>query len=328
MNKRISLLFAVLIFVVTSCGDGGVAVDDTTADGGDVLAATTAAPNRNESTTSTSTAPSTTTVAPTTTEAPATTNTAPPPESPEAEALQSAFLRSAELTSGRMEGSIEMTGLDPSQGIADLVIPFGGAFDNASGDFSFHMDMSGMAATAGDEIPLEFADLLGVMEVRQVGDVAYVKFPFFTMFLGAKTPWISMPAGENDLTGGFSTASPGNPSEILGSFQDAGAAIELIGSEMVNGVSATHYRAVFDTEALLAQAPPEERAQLEVQGVFPIEAMPMDVWISDDGLVVRFIMEIDGGGIAAEPGEGFERMLMRYDMIDLNASVVIDPPPL
>jgi hypothetical protein len=39
-------------------------------------------------------------------------------------------------------------------------------------------------------------------------------------------------------------------------------------------------------------------------------------------------MEIDGSGIAAEPGECFEKMLMRYDMIGLNTSVVIDPPPL
>jgi hypothetical protein len=329
MNKRISLLLAVLFLLVTACGDGGVAVDDTAVDKGEVPAATTAVPNRGESTTSTSTAASTTTATPATTEAPAaTTTTEPAPTSQEAEALQSAFLRSAELTSGRMEGSIEMTGLDPSQGITDLVIPFGGAFDNASGDFSFYMDLSGMAAAAGDEIPPEFADLLGVMEVRQVGEVAYVKFPFFAMFLGAETPWISMPADENDLTGGFSMASPGNPSEILGSFQGAGAAVELVGAEVVNGVTANHYRAVFDTAALLAQAPPEERAQLEAQGLLPIESLPMDVWISGDGLVVRFVMEIDGSGIAVQPGEGFEKMLMRYDMLDINTSVVIDPPPL
>jgi hypothetical protein len=247
-------------------------------------------------------------------------------DSAEVRALRAAFVASADVTSGRMEGSIEVTGLDPSQGITEMVIPFGGAFDNASGDFSFYMDMSGIAA-ADEEIPPEFADLFGEMEVRQIGDIAYVKFGFFNMFLGAETPWIAMPADESDPTGGFTMTSPGNPSEILGSFEDAGATVEVIGTETVNGVNATHYRAVFDMEALLAQATPEERERLEAQGPIPTDSMPMDVWISDDGLVVRFIMEIDGDSVDAEPGESFDRMLMRYDMFDLNSGVVIEPPP-
>jgi hypothetical protein len=226
-----------------------------------------------------------------------------------------------------MEGAIEMTGLDPSQGFTEMTIPFGGAFDNASGDFSFYMDMSGIAAAAGDEIPAEFGDLFGDMEVRQIGEISYVKFPFFSMFLGAETPWISMPADEGDPTGGFTMTSPGNPSEILGSFEDAGATVEVIGSESVNGVDATHYRVVFDTESLLAEATPEERAELEAQGPIPIDELPMDVWISEDGLVVRFIMEIDGDSVETEPGESFGHMSMRYDMFELNSGVVIDPPP-
>jgi len=226
-----------------------------------------------------------------------------------------------------MEGSIEISGIDASTGITQMVIPFGGAFDNASGDFSFSMDLSGALAAAGDEIPAEMAGLFGEMEVRQIGETTFVKFPFFNQFLGADTPWISMPTDQNDPTSGFTMTSPGNPSEILGSFEDAGATVEVIGVETVNGVDATHYRAIFDTEALLAQASPEERERLEAQAPFPAESLPMDVWISDDGLVVRFVMEIDGDSVDAEPGQGFGQMLMRYDMFDLNAGVAIDPPP-
>lgn len=241
--------------------------------------------------------------------------------------MQSAFQRSAEVTSGRMEGLIEITGLDPSQGFTEMVIPFGGAFDNASGNFSFYMDMSSIADAAGDELPPEFADLFGEMEVRQIGDTAYLKFPLFTALFGAETPWISMPAEEGDVASGFMTTSPGNPSEILGSFEDAGATVDVIGTETVNGVKATHYRAVFDMEALLAQATPEERARLEAQGPIPVDFMPMDVWISDDGFVVRFVMEIDGSAVETTQGESFDRMLMQYDLFDLGSDVVIEPPP-
>jgi hypothetical protein len=163
--------------------------------------------------------------------------------------------------------------------------------------------------------------------VEKRSRTSYVKFGFFNMFLGAETPWIAMPADESDPTGGFSMTSPGNPSEILGSFEEAGATVEVIGTEAVNGVNTTHYRAVFDMETLLAEATAEERAQLEAQGPLPLDALPMDVWISGDGLVIRFIMEIDGGSVEAAPGEAFGHMVMRYDMFDLNAGVVIEPPP-
>lgn len=309
MTRRISFMFAVLVLVVSACANGSGPADDAVADGGESVSGTT---------TTASTMP----------EAPeTTTTTAPGSDSSEMETLRAAFVRSADVTSGRMEGSIEVTGLDPSQGITEMAIPFGGAFDNVTGDFSFYMDMSGVAAAADEEIPPEFAGLFGESEVRQIGDVVYVKFPFFNVFLGAETPWIAMPADESDPTGGFTMTSPGNPSEILGSFEDAGATVEVIGTETVNGVETTHYRAVFDTEALLAQATAEERERLEAQGPIPTDVMPMDVWISDDGLVVRFVMEIDGDSVDAEPGEGFDQMLMRYDLFGLNTDIIIDPPP-
>ena len=242
--------------------------------------------------------------------------------------FQEALEASAELTSGRMEGLIEITGLDPAQGPTEMSIPFGGAFDNASGDFSFSMDMSGLADAAGEELPPEFADFFGDMEVRQIGDRAYMKFAFFGMLFGAETEWISMPAEDgNTASSGFTTTTPSNPSEILGSFEGAGATVEVIGQETVNGVEATHYRAVFDTKALLESATPEERARLETQGPLPAEELPMDVWISDDGFVVRFVMEIDGSDIETAPGESFEAMTMRYDLFDLNGNVAIEPPP-
>jgi hypothetical protein len=317
VTRRISIVFTVLVLVVSACANGDTTSDDTGASDTSSTSATT-----------TAAAAPTTAPSPTTTDAPATTTSvAANAESDEITALRAAFAASADVTSGRMEGSIEISGLDASEGLAEIVMPFGGSFDNESGDFSFYMDMSGMAAAAGDEIPAEFDDLFGEMEVRQIGETSYVKFPFFGMFLGAETPWISMPADESDPTGGFAMTSPGNPSEILGSFEDAGATVEVIGAEAVNGVSATHYRVIFDTETLLAEATPEELERLEEQGPIPIDELPMDVWISEDGLVVRFIMEMDGDSIDTEPGEGFEHMSMRYDMFELNSPIVIDPPP-
>ena len=331
MKIRIAVLIGVLAMIAAACGAPPTEVGQSEPEPATETSTTETSTTEAPATTTTTEAPATTTTtsapATTTTEAPATTTTIEGAVD-DLEVLQAAFERSAAITTGRMEGYIEMSGLDPSAGFTEIAIPFGGAFDNDSGNYSFYMDMSGLAEAAGDELPPEFADLIGEMEVRQIGDTAYMRFAFFNMFLGADTDWISMPAEDGTAaTEGFAMTSPTNPAEILGSFEDAGATVEVIGTEEVNGVTATHYRAVFDTEALLAQATPEERARLEAQGPLPADFLPMDVWISDDGLVVRFLMEIDGTDLATTPEESFERMVMRYDLFDLGKGVVIEPPP-
>ncbi len=325
--KRTGLIVAVLAVVATACGAEPAQNSNQIFLDPDVATSTTAAATTTEPPATTTTDAS----AITTAEAPATTSTTTDTTivaSDELVTLYGALEKSATVTSGRMEGSMEISGLDPSQGFTEMVIPFGGAFDNANGNYAFYMDMSGLAAAAGDEIPPEFADLFGEMEVRQIGDTAYMKFGFFTMLLGAETEWISMPADEGTAAAdGFVSTSPTNPAEVLNMWKDVGAAVEVIGTETINGVKTTHYRAVFDTEALLATATPEERAEFEAMGPIPADFMPMDVWISDDGLVIRFVMEIDGTGLATTPEESFERMVMQYDLFDLGGEVVIEPPP-
>ena len=330
MNSRLTVLIAAIALLAAACGAAPSTTSTEAAQAGAADEAPASTTTTTTTTTDAATAATTTTTAATTTSEATTTTMSPTTTAASSEfaLFQEALQASSDVTSGRMEGLIEITGLDPAEGFTEMSIPFGGAFDNASGDFSFYMDMSGLAEAAGEELPPEIADLFGEMEVRQIGDRTYMKFAFFGMLFGAETEWISMPAEDgNTASSGFTTTSPSNPSEILGSFEGAGATVEIMGQETVNGVQATHYRAVFDTEALLATATPEERARLEAQGPLPADELPMDVWISDDGFVVRFIMEIDGSDIETTPGESFEQMTMRYDLFDLNGDVKIEPPP-
>ncbi len=322
MIKRFGLLLVVVVLVASACADAGTTGDDGAAAS---PSSTVAVAPAEGTTTSTPQDAATSTAAPTTTESPTTTaaNTG---EADKSVVLQKAFVESAAVSSGRMEGSIEVTGAGTDSDVPNLVFTFGGAFDNESGDFSFFIDMSGMIDASSDEIPPELAGMFDEMEIRQIGDTSYVKFAFFNQFLGGTTPWISMPADASDPTGGFATA-PGNPSEILESFESAGAAVEVVGMETVNGVETTRYRAIFDMESLLENATPEELEKLEAQGPLPGDVMPMDVWISDDGLVVRFVMEIDGDSVDVDPADSFDRMIMQYDMFDLNEPVVIEAPP-
>ena len=249
----------------------------------------------------------------------------------EVDALLASIKTGDEITSGRVEGTISMTGLDGSEGgPSDITMAFTTAFDTATGNSSMLMDTSslveGMETDPDDPFAEIGAAMLGEMEFRQVGDRGYMRAGFFSLMLGNETEWISMPADDG---GDFATdfeAAPTDPHELLGTYEGAAADVEDLGEESVNGTTATHYRVSIDATAFLAELSAEERAEAEASGVLAIGILPIDLWITDEGYLVRMILEIDGSDVESADGK-FESMKLSFDMFDINRSVSIEAPP-
>lgn len=284
------------------------------------------------SSTETSLVTSTTSVPDTTVPEPTTTTTSPNDDdgAGDAESLLSSLDASTEITSGRIEGSIEMTGLDDSTtGVSEGVILFSSSFDATTGDSSFLMDMSSLIGSIETDETDPFGQMAAGMfsdiEFRQIGDTAYVRFPLFTAMFGAETEWVSMSADEGDDFASDFETFPADPNELIATFDEQGASVEVVGNEAVNGVDAIHYRVSLDTDAMELTA--EEQAELAESGIFASGVIPLEIWISEDGYMVRMIMEIDGSGMDALADEQFETMTLRYDLFDVNGDVVIEPPP-
>jgi hypothetical protein len=315
VNRRIRVALLCTALTLAGCG---TPQQET---GEDPALSTTAPPV--ETTTSTTMASTTTTTHPATT----TTITA---GDDTAASILASLDAGTTITSGRIEGSIEMAGLDEATaGVSEAVILFSTSFDTVSGDNSFSMDMSSLAGSIETDESDPFsglaAGMLGEMEARQIGDRVFLRFPFFTAMLGSDTDWVSMPADQGqEFTSGFETM-PTDPNEVLGEFGDAGATVDDLGVETVNGVEATHYRISLDTGEM--DLTPSEKADLEASGLFVDGVIPLDLWISDDGYMVRMVMEIDGSGIDAPPEESFDTMTLRYDLFDINGDIVIEEPP-
>ncbi len=311
MKMKLAAL-AVVVLLLAACGDPGGA------------GATTSTEGQGSTTT--------TAGASTTTAAPATTTTTTSPSGPEGDAadLFASLQNGTEITSARMEGSIAMKGLDAATaGVSEATILFSSSFDTTTGDTAFLMDMSSMMGdlSGGTDDPLAgvFAGMMGEMEVREIGDTVYLKFPLFTAMFGAETDWVSMPAEEGgDFTSDFETM-PTDPGDLLGNFDPAGATVTTIGSENINGVETTHYMIELDISEMEMSA--EERAELEQSGIWAEGVIPMDLWVSDAGYMVRMIMEIDGSGMDLPADESFESMTLHYDFFDVNEPVTIEPPP-
>ena len=318
MTKLMKPAVLIAVLMLAACGGGQGGAESTS----------TVAPE----TTMGETAATTTTAAdPTTTTAPSTTSTTSVGATPEgdADALFASLQDGDAITSARMEGSIEMSGLDSTEtGVSEATILFNTSFDTASGDSSFVMDMSSMMGDlteTDDAFGGLAAGMLGEMEVRQIGEIVYLKYPFFTAMFGAETEWVSMPADEGgDFTADFETM-PTDPSELIDSFDAAGASVETVGTENVNGVDATHYRLSLDISQM--ELTPEEEAELAESGIWGEGVIPMELWVSDAGYMVRMMMEIDGSGMDVAAEESFEFMSLRYDLFDINGDITIEAPP-
>jgi hypothetical protein len=319
MRKFLVSLVVFALFVA-ACGDG----DDT---------GTTAAATGGDETTTAAPADSTaaeTTAAPETTSPPETTATsgsgdgdATVADSP----LLAALSQSAEQpTSGRMEGSMVMTDLEGMPAGSSFAIRFSSEFD-AQGNSTMIMDMSDIADVApeGEEVPPELAAMLGEMEIRTIGDTAYLRFGMLAM-LGIETEWVSMEATDAGSTASNFGANPVDPTQFMSAFGSGVSDLEDLGQEQVRGVNTTHYRMIVDMEEMMAAADEEALAELEELGggTLPIDETPVDFWIGDDGYIYRFAMEFDGTTMA---DSGFGTMAMNWEMFDYGADISIVAPP-
>jgi hypothetical protein len=318
MFTRIARLLVVVLLVLAACGDDDASDDTTT---------TAAASTTTTAAATTTTAAETTTAAPETTTAAPETTTAAPVQAGSLSALSEAIGASTETQSARVEGSFEVSGADDLQG--DFTIEFTGEFADES-NFGFVMDLGDIAAATDEEIPPEFAEFFQDIEIRQVGDTAYVKFGLFSI-LGVATEWVSFPADDatnpaRDLTG----INPSNPSDFLDVLKDAKGEETEVGTETVRGVDTTHYRAVIDVEAVKAGLSGDELQEFEDSlpaDSFP-NGMPIEYWIGDDGRIYRYLIDVMGSDVIVDPEEGgFERMIMTYEIFDYGASIEIEAPP-
>ncbi len=304
--KRRLLISAVLAVVVAACGGQA---EDTTTSAADTTAATT--PETTVATTVDTTA------APDTTSAPSTTESSGGGLSGDLAALQAALATSAEATPARVEGVMIFEGDGET-----AEMPFTVLTDAATGNMAMTMDFSALGAGADDEMA-GMAGMLGEIEMRQIGDTVYLKFPFFTALMGAETEWVSMPAEEgSDLAEMGSEAAPSNPSSFLEAFSKAEGTVEELGTEEIRGISTTHFR-VPSRRAGRKPSRPRSSPELEGRAGCP-RVVPPDLWVDGDGLVQR--MAITGEETDDATGTTGV-MTMIFDFFDFGQSVTIEPPP-
>lgn len=145
---------------------------------------------------------------------------------------------------------------------------------------------------------------MGELEARQIGTTIYEKLPDrLASQTAAQKPWIKMDldamtrqqfgASFSELQG----SAPSDPTEQLGYLQGTSDSVEEVGTEEVRGTPATHYRATVDLEKAAEEQGAQQNAQLrqaydKIEQQLGTSTLPMDVWLDEQGRVVRLEMNM------------------------------------
>ena len=217
--------------------------------------------------------------------------------------LRAAAAKTVEAGTGRIEMVIELPGIPGAPGTVEMTAT--GSFDSTEQLASMTMDMSSLFDQVGGsaEERAQFEQIFagGKFELVAQGTTLYMRMPFLASMLGSDKEWIMMDVAAMGGTGtnaipGLGATGAGNPAAMLESLRGVSDDVEKVGTEEIRGVETTHLTGTLDMEKALEQVPEAQRAQAE-QALSQLSGatdVPYDVFVDDDGLVRRFVMDLSG----------------------------------
>ncbi len=241
----------------------------------------------------------------------------------------------------------------PRQSLQDIVLASATKTQRAgSAHVSFMMNMTGlptgtmtmngdgaidMAQRRGQvvfHISSPLSELNGDMTEIMDGLVLYMKWPVLTSQIPGGKPWIKMDLEKLGRMQGIDLSSLMNtdqsdPTQALTYLRGASKSITTVGSDTIDGVTTTHYRAVVDLRKAMSRLPAAQRraAATTIQRLIAqlgAGSMPVDVWIGSDGYVRRESLSFPMKSRGMPAGA---KMSMQIDLSDFGTPVSITVPP-
>jgi hypothetical protein len=195
---------------------------------------------------------------------------------------QNPVAAAAEATSNAPGVRITFTGR--SQGPEQMAFSGRGVMNGETNRAFIQMSTTGSTARGAQSFTLE--------EVLDGGDL-YMHSPELGSAFGGSARWVLMRSEvfgdllQSDASGAGMSASP---TQQLDALKDASYHVAEIGRERVNGVEATHYRALIDIGELTDELKGEvsgEFGDLIEKSIEQVTSVTVDVWIDADGLLRR-----------------------------------------
>ena len=156
----------------------------------------------------------------------------------------------------------------------------------------------------------------GTSEIIQDDGTMYVKAGGADPDKWVRTTSSSVLGGAMGTLSG--TSSPDAYLEQLKAISDD---VEVVGTDEIDGVSTTHYRATIDLEGMMSQLTYADERVQDVMDRGGIELDPMQVWVDPDGLVRKMTF-----GSEMDMGETTMQMDFSMRFYDFGAAIDIEIP--
>ena len=236
-------------------------------------------------------------------------------------ALTRASESTSAVESGRFRISYAISGSGDGESL-DMTMSGNGSFSDFGQRSELTVELTGGSGSGLGDIP-------GSLVMRQIvdGTTAYVKVETDAAIPGFSPGWMKMDVAElaGDAGGSQSFGVMGSDfSGFLDSLKGAGGSVVERGTDSIDGVPVTVYEGTIDPEAAIAQASPEDAADVQAAldqmgGTFE---MPFTAWVDDDGMVRRLELTV-----VADMGLATMDMTVTIELYDLGAPITITPPP-
>jgi hypothetical protein len=145
---------------------------------------------------------------------------------------------------------------------------------------------------------------------------------------GSEGQWrkIELPEGSSNSIMALPGTDQGDPSQFIDSLRTVSGDIQDLGTESLDGVVVTHYRAILDKDRMLDSISAADSDHDLEEQMESIEFEPMDVWVDDAGLLrkMRFAVAASGEPV---PSQRFSmHMTMSMSLYDYGVPVDITAP--
>jgi hypothetical protein len=253
---------------------------------------------------------------------------------PGARFLASAATKSTATPSMKTDLTVTMLSSQLPSGRVELTAT--GALDNENHRMSMRLDLSKLVSQLGSAMPGALGSA-GDWVGQEVGDfadggaVVYLNMPVLSKVLPGGKPWIKMDLNAIGKQAGIDlsqlTQLANDPSRMVDWLRAASSDVTTIGTETIDGVETTHYRATVDLSKYPDLVPAAERDAVRkaveaIEQQAGVSSFPMHVWVGKDGLVrqVRAVLTetIQGQTMNVVTSERF---------YDFGAPVDIQLPP-
>jgi hypothetical protein len=164
---------------------------------------------------------------------------------------------------------------------------------------------------------------------RVLGTTIYMKMPALQSAIPGAKPWMkldleAMGKAHGIDFGALMNSSSNDPATILSYLQGVSSNIQNAGSETVDGVQTTHYKATVDFRrvmAALGRKDPKAAASIrQVMAMSGETTEPVEVWIDDQGLLRQETVHSRMPSLGAS-------MTFTMDLSDFGTAVDVTAPP-